>query len=54
MILLYAFGLLMRDGLLLLLAHALTFSAPILAYIYREPLWAFILQTWNKIAGYFA
>ncbi len=51
MILLYAFGLLMRDGLLLILAHILTFSAPILTIIYWDQISAFIMDTYHKMAG---
>jgi len=53
MILLLAFGLLMRDGLLLLIAHVLTFTAPILAFIYWDSIVAIFMATWDKVAGLF-
>lgn len=51
MILLYAFGLLMRDGLLLLVGHVLTFSAPILAIVFWDSIAGFVMELWDKFAG---
>ncbi len=53
MILLYAFGLLMRDGLLLIVAHVLTFSAPVLAIIYWDKIVEVFTGMWDKVSGFF-
>lgn len=52
MIALIAFGLLMRDGVFLLVAHILTFISPVLVWIFREPIWAFTLEMWDKMQYY--
>lgn len=48
MILLYAFGLLMRDGLLILLAHALTLVSPVLVYVFWDEIVGLVVATWEK------
>ena len=52
MITLIAFGLLMRDGVFLLLAHVLTFITPVMVWIYWTPIWAFIQEYAGKAGDY--
>jgi len=49
MITLIAFGLLMRDGILLLLAHILTLISPVLVWIFWTPIKDFSVETWTKM-----
>jgi hypothetical protein len=49
MITLIAFGLLMRDGVLLLLAHILTLISPVLVWIYWAPIKHFSVESWEKM-----
>lgn len=54
MLTLFAFGLVMRDGALILLGHVLTLIAPVLAYIFWDEIWGFISSTWEKVQGLFS
>lgn len=49
MITLIAFGLLMRDGVLLLIAHVLTFISPVLVFIFWTEITQFTVTYWQKI-----
>lgn len=58
MMLLIAFGLLMRDGLLLLAAHVLTLLIPLLLWLFWNAISPYVMpyvtELWQKVSGLFA